>query len=73
MDTLVEIIYVFGLSLQQATGTMMAKFDFRGATVGTQTIIEQQLGNLQINSKSVLPGDRSTRRRDASAPFATTS
>jgi hypothetical protein len=36
----------------------MAKFDFRGATVGTQTIIEQQLGNLQINSHSVLPGDR---------------
>jgi hypothetical protein len=36
----------------------MAKFDFRGATVGTQTIIEQQLGNLQINANSVIPGDR---------------
>jgi hypothetical protein len=36
----------------------MAKFDFRGATVGTQTIIEQQLGNLQINANSVMPGDR---------------
>ena len=36
----------------------MAKFDFRGATIGTQTIIEQQLGSLQINANSVMPADR---------------
>ncbi len=36
----------------------MTKFDFRGARIGTQAIIEQQLGTLQIKSGSVILDDR---------------